>query len=471
MQKKKSTIACIFWLALLLATPAVVQAQTKTTPIIPLTASGCSGTTYEVSPGDRLYNMYGLNWKMLRDSNPGLDRRTTMPASGQEIVMLYPEVRDVLCIPQGMTIAQVIRQSTPASTPSLFPPGCTSAVGFSTTTGQACSGSTPTPLTTSTKASTWYESTWLWLPLLILFLFLGALYAYKRERRFMRERKVADENVAREIAETEAAVARNREMLRDPITSGTPYVPGGIVPTEKARLESFFDDQAATRYSQRNPGNGTVRPVRIGPIEAGTITGEGLVGYLGGEMLPRTITTPIAAYQARYRFPDGTEEILQSLMLCMNPVSHGGDVYRGFVFTLGNIAVPALPVPVAQVVPPQEAAPAPVVEVLPAIAPVSAEPIPVADGGVRIEILPANKEHSARIQMSGVDETGYNSCEIKPNGMVIFRYTSGNCHSNGNVPDVIRQTPLDAIEQSPLEVIEQRQPGALPKVLPQRSKQ
>lgn len=148
---------------------------------------------------------------------------------------------------------------------------------------------------------------------------------------------------------------RERELLQDPITSGPALVPGGIPATDTARLENFFEQQAVARYAERNPGidRTTVRVERIGPVEAGTISGEGLVGYLGGQWRPRRIETPLQAYQARYRFPDATEEILQCLQACMNPVAGGGEVYRGFTFTAGQAVVPTPepPAPVPEVVP------------------------------------------------------------------------------------------------------------------------
>ncbi len=125
-----------------------------------------------------------------------------------------------------------------------------------------------------------------------------------------------------------------RELRLDPITSGKPYVAGGIEPTETRRLESFFDQRAMALYRERNPTveRFTFHVDRIGPIQVGTIFGEGLVGYLGSTMKPRRIPEPgIRAYQARYRFPDGTEEVLQTLQACMNPVN-SGDTYKGFVF-------------------------------------------------------------------------------------------------------------------------------------------
>lgn len=146
-----------------------------------------------------------------------------------------------------------------------------------------------------------------------------------------------------------------RELRQDPVTSGPAMVPGGIPSTDTARLDNFFEQQAIARFAQRNPAldRNVIRVMRVGPIEDGTISGEGLVGYLGGEWHPRRIETPLGSYQARYRFPDATEEVLQCLQACMNPVAYGGEVYRGFTFTAGQAIVPAPepPVPAPQAVP------------------------------------------------------------------------------------------------------------------------
>lgn len=146
----------------------------------------------------------------------------------------------------------------------------------------------------------------------------------------------------RQLLLREQTEVRERELRRDPVTSGPAMVPGGIPATDTERLQNFFDEQATSRFAQRNPtvDRATIRATRVGPIEEGTISGEGLVGYLGGEFRPRRIDTPIRAYQARYRFPDGTEEVLQCLQACMNPVQYGGDTYRGFTFTPTQAVVP-----------------------------------------------------------------------------------------------------------------------------------
>jgi hypothetical protein len=180
---------------------------------------------------------------------------------------------------------------------------------------------TPAVQTGAVSQAGWPWWMWALLALITLGFVLLAYYSMQQRRRMMRE----------------------HELRRDPITSGPPLVPGGIPATDASRLTNFFDQQAVNRYAERNPtvDRATIRATRIGPITEGTITGEGMVGYLGGDLRPRRIEQPLAAYQARYRFPDGTEENMVTLQACMNPVTYGGDTYRGFTFTPRSAAVAA----------------------------------------------------------------------------------------------------------------------------------
>ncbi len=179
-----------------------------------------------------------------------------------------------------------------------------------------------------TTAMLWKDYGWLApyivIALFLVFLIWRALLSFSHPRNWHPDFSDEDEEESWE----------DRELRLDPITSGKPYVAGGIEPVETRRLEKFFDQRASSLYRERNPNleGFTFDIRRIGPIQVGTISGEGLVGYLGTTMKPRRIPEPgIRAYQARYRFPDGTEEVLQTLQACMNPV-HSGDTYKGFVF-------------------------------------------------------------------------------------------------------------------------------------------
>ena len=149
--------------------------------------------------------------------------------------------------------------------------------------------------------------------------------------------------------------ARERELTRDPVTSGPPIVAGGIPATDTARLAAHFADQAVAGYVARTPGAdaAAVRPniVRIGPVEEGMISGEGMVGY-ADRARPRRIVPPQPGYRARFRFPDGREDNLMSLQGCMNPCFYGEGL-SGFTFTPGRVAVPTPepPTPAPQAVP------------------------------------------------------------------------------------------------------------------------
>lgn len=200
------------------------------------------------------------------------------------------------------------------------------------TSSTQSTGSVPTwPVTHTASTSTWPDS-WIVFALLLMtavvamgFRYMFGFWPWQR-------------------SEHAQQVRADHELTLNPVTSGTPYVPGGIQRGQTAQLVRFYDELAVTAYVDRYPGTSreSVRPTRISAIEYGTITGEGLVGYLGGSAAPRRIVEPTPAYRARYRFPDQTEQELVTLQGCMNPVQYNGDVYTGFTFTpaANNVAVP-----------------------------------------------------------------------------------------------------------------------------------
>ena len=148
---------------------------------------------------------------------------------------------------------------------------------------------------------------------------------------------------------------REREMRMDPVNSGPAFVPGGIPATEPERLRQFFEQQAIASFARRNPqlDRSLINVEQVGPIEEGMIHGEGEVGYLGqNDWRPRRIEPELDAYQGHYRYQDGTEEFLQCIQRCMNPVRFGGQVMRGFTFTIRRAVVP---VPTPQAPAPQPA--------------------------------------------------------------------------------------------------------------------
>ncbi len=111
------------------------------------------------------------------------------------------------------------------------------------------------------------------------------------------------------------------KFYNNPVTSGPAIVPGGIQPNETQRLNDYFDREALSRHA-----------TRVGPVESGTIVGDGTIGYANGEERPYHVATPLRAYRARFRMQDGTEKTFITLQGCMNPVNSGGEVYQGFVF-------------------------------------------------------------------------------------------------------------------------------------------
>lgn len=231
----------------------------------------------------------------------------------------------------------------------------------------------------ATATATAFSWSWLgWLPLAAFVTFLGYI-AFRAIHRAVQE-------AHRERLRREEREERERQLAMDPVTSGTPYVPGGIQPNEPDRLETFFERQAIDGYARMNPtvDRATIRVERISPIVRGMLSNEGMVRYHDGQdPRPRRFNPPVPGYQARFRMPDGTEEILQSLQGCMNPVVYGGETLSGFTFT-----------PVAEVVPIPTPAPAPTdmptgPRAIPAIAArVSAEQTLVAMGSLKF-LIPA----------------------------------------------------------------------------------
>ncbi|HEY4528488.1 MAG TPA: LysM domain-containing protein, partial [Candidatus Paceibacterota bacterium] len=75
--------------------------------------------------------------------------------------------------------------------------------------------------------------------------------------------------------------SRERELQQDPVTSGPPIIAGGVQPNETERLTRTLEAAAVSDYVRLNPtvDRDTVHVERIGPVEEGTISGEGMVGY------------------------------------------------------------------------------------------------------------------------------------------------------------------------------------------------
>jgi len=293
------------------------------------TPTGTRSDVYVVKKGDVLYTLEGNysgkpnQWRRLVDANPFLKNpgRIWVDGKGRTIALIRPGEKlrglgELGIIPQPLPLDRLKVEAPAPIVPAPMP-----------------------------KA----DHSWLWwlvlalCALLIFAAFLASLVAFRiQNNREINRRRQEIEQQRRRIEEQAAAdVQRERELGQNPITSGQPFVPGGIPATEPNRIADHFAQQAAQRYSERHPGidPATVRPIRVGPIEEGLISGEGMVGYLD-RARPRRINPPVPGYQARFRFPDGTEEVMQSLVGCMNPVYYGEGM-RGFTFTPGRVIVPA----------------------------------------------------------------------------------------------------------------------------------
>ena len=137
------------------------------------------------------------------------------------------------------------------------------------------------------------------------------------------------------------ALYRTRWRFENPITSGLPIIEGGIPPESPRNVEERFQRIAERRYGEVNPGaNLSVeRPVRIGEIESGYLSGDGVVQYRDRRERRRMRHDP--AYRANFRFPDRREEVLYFLQGCANDVTFYGTRYKGFEWQSGETVAPA----------------------------------------------------------------------------------------------------------------------------------
>jgi hypothetical protein len=159
------------------------------------------------------------------------------------------------------------------------------------------------------------------------------------------------------------AFATGFGIFRNAATGGVPVVPGGIGPTESGGLAQRAQEIADRRYASANPTGDLVanRPVRVGDIESGYLTGMGLVQYAQGQPQRRRMVRE-PGYRAQFRINDQLET-LHFLQGCANDVTYGGVRYFGFTFESERAVVPAPAPPAPPVVP---VAPTPIRVVPPA---------------------------------------------------------------------------------------------------------
>ena len=273
---------------------------------------------------------------------------------------------------------------------------------------------------------------WFWLVIIALLAVAVALYFLLDWWKVSRANKAreATEEAEQRRRETERVVDRKREATKrlEPEQLGTPVVAGGIPPTETERLQNFFEQQAVNSYVARHPelaGNrNSVRPTLVGQIEHGMLSGEGQVRDLDGTWHDSIINAPgRPGYQARFRYPDGTEELMQSYQACMNPVRSGQGM-RGYTFVPDTTTVATPEPPVTEPVRPEPepvVAEPPATPTVPAVieppAPV-AEPAPAEPGVKTFEYRRATNGKPAMVRLSGIEAEEF-SFTVGPDGTTL----------------------------------------------------
>ncbi|MCC7160621.1 hypothetical protein IT399_02800 [Candidatus Nomurabacteria bacterium] len=350
------------------ATSAIGQPVTTSAPV----------PTYTIQPGDNLWVLSAEKlgnprvWTSLVHKNPYLQEKGRIFSRGDKTVVLLKPGEKLV----GLEELGLLPESLPIS-----------ALQSPTTVSKPWPTPAPVVVEDTMGSKLHWLSEWLFWWILIpaivavLAFYLFGLFLSARDKR--RERREEEQ-----------------ELSQDPVSSGPAVVPGGIEYTETARLESYFQDQASSQSHSINP------PVRISPIEEGVISGSGMVGY-ADRARRRRINPAQPGYRARFRFSDGSERVLMSLQACMNPCTYGEGL-SGFTFVPGRIAVPA----------PE---PAPVSVTPTRVTPSSPTDHP-EEGVVRFELRKATAGQPAMVRITGVDETGDNTVELRSN-VLIFRYT------------------------------------------------
>ena len=197
-----------------------------------------------------------------------------------------------------------------------------------------------------------------------------------------------------------------RTLQKDPATSGPAIVPGGV---NQETAGSRFQEMAARQYQSHTGRIATVQEFTILRQTAGRIWGVMNVRYANGSEAPRQLRGE-RAYEARVRFPNGTEETLYMLQACGNDLRYGGisRYLPGPHFRFEADPAPA-PAPETQPVTatPVEPAPTPVVET-----------IPPTDGTISFEFKRATAEQPNLVRLQGISTEEFHF-SVGPNGTTL----------------------------------------------------
>ncbi|MFH0890764.1 MAG: hypothetical protein V1856_01895 [Candidatus Liptonbacteria bacterium] len=318
--------------------------------VVPVTAQTFrleTTTTYQVAAGDNLWRLKGTQWRALLPLNPHLESEGRVEVRSEDLVIVRIYPGETLVIPSGLGIEETLGIEEASS-----PRPTVRAVRQAAPAAGMYDDRIP-----------WWVLLFVALAILVLvvalavaWLIVSSVLARKRQireraaqlvqeqvernRQLQAERERLEREQAEQARRDRVETERQARMRRDPVTAGPAYVPGGIEETERQRLRNFFDSQARARWAQSGIPSLRGQPTRVGPIESGFLSDEGYVGFRGRNPELFVLEAPLAGYQARYRYPDGTEEVLQSVAGCMNPVVIGEEM-RSFTFTVERPVVPA----------------------------------------------------------------------------------------------------------------------------------
>jgi|GEM_PF-1691376 hypothetical protein len=267
--------------------------------------------TYYIVQGDTLWDLNPDQWRQIQAANPKLNAESRIGTTSSGLYRVLLIDNEPIEIPTGLTIR--IRTSAPVT---FVPPPSPSKAELK----KIEVAETPKDLP---------SQAFLWLLLVFgVFAVVVTLLSWLANRAIQQSKRRKTEE-------------RDRELRRDPVTSGPPMVAGGVASTDTARIARTMEAAAINDYIRLNPGvdRQTVRVERIGPVEEGMISGSGMVGY-ADHARPRSIDPPQPGFRARFRFPDNREDMLMSLQGCMNPCYYGEGL-SGFTFTARQMVVAA----------------------------------------------------------------------------------------------------------------------------------
>lgn len=406
---KKLFVRLVVLLLLVVATPSTVQAQ------------------YVVQPGDTGWALAGVyydnpaEWRRIVGMNPMLKEPGRVferfsPVTGAREIILILHPGEVL---EGLEHLDV---SAPKAVPI----------------DQLKLAQDPPIVETEAVVETVVPG-WAWLLMIILLVLVYILWdAYRNRTRHNRQmatqmrqldqsRDSATERLLEERRLAQETQERERRLNRNPVTSGLPFVEGGI--TNDTAPEAI-QAQAARMYNDLTGRTAAPTMFDIVSITPGRGWGVLEVRYNEGQgrwEMRRLNGERI--YQALVRFPDGVVEPLYTLMGCGNDIRFGERRYTpgdDFRFEAdGPVVVPAPVVDTPAVATVEEDQFRVLVADVPPAAPVAEVVVEDEPDVVRFEIKPPTAGMPTMIHITGVDMSAGLGGEIRGES-VKLRFTPRN---------------------------------------------